>query len=66
MVLGLLTALSPFLGLPYSWLMWALPVFGLLVFLLACMLELKRRTAQSRIEKEKTAAFSTHEEPTSF
>ncbi len=30
-LLGLLILLCPFIGLPYSWLMWVLPVLGLWV-----------------------------------
>lgn len=31
MVLGILVIIVPFIGLPYSWLMWILPVLGALV-----------------------------------
>lgn len=30
---GILTALSPFIGLPYSWLAWILPVLGVITLI---------------------------------
>lgn len=66
MVLGLMTALSPFIGLPYAWLMWILPLGGLSVFALAVMLELKRRSAQTRIEKVRPDVTEYHDAPSSF
>ncbi len=47
MTLGLLTAVSPFIGLPYSWLMWMLPVLGLVSFALALTLRVKRQRARA-------------------
>lgn len=41
-LLGLLIALVPFIGLPYSWLMWILPVLGLIVLTLGVTLRAKR------------------------
>lgn len=46
MTFGLLTAVSPFIGLPYSWLMWMLPVLGLISFALALTLRVKRQRAR--------------------
>lgn len=41
-VLGLLTALSPFVGLPYPYLMVLLPILGLVVAASAFMLRVRR------------------------
>lgn len=64
MVLGLLTALSPFLGLPYAWLMWILPVLGIVSFVTAFTLSRKRRSALTRLQNAE-ATEDTHEESTS-
>ncbi len=63
MVLGLLTALSPFIGLPYAWLMWLLPLFGIVSFVTAFTLSRKRKTALTRLQSAE-AAEDTHEEST--
>jgi|CXWL01.1.fsa_nt_gi cytochrome c-type biogenesis protein CcmH/NrfF len=47
MVFGILTAVSPFLGLPYTWLMWMLPILGLVSFGLALSLRVKRQRART-------------------
>jgi TRAP-type C4-dicarboxylate transport system permease small subunit len=44
-LIGLLTALAPFLGFPYSWLMFILPVLGVLVALIALSLPRRRHVA---------------------
>lgn len=41
--LGALIFVSPFLGLPYSWLMFILPVLGLVVVAIAISLRMRRR-----------------------
>lgn len=41
-VFGILTALSPFFGLPYEWLQWFLPVLGVLAALIAFTLRSRR------------------------
>jgi cytochrome c-type biogenesis protein CcmH/NrfF len=47
MTFGLLTAVSPFIGLPYSWLMWLLPVLGLVSFGIALTLRVRRQRARA-------------------
>lgn len=47
MTFGLLTAVSPFVGLPYSWLMWLLPILGLISFALALTLRVRRQRARA-------------------
>ena len=49
--LALLVALSPFLGLPYSWLMWLLPILGLLIVFIA----LSSRRSAARHEEPPVA-----------
>lgn len=41
--LGVLIALSPFVGLPYAWLMVFLPIAGLLATLIGVTLDMRRR-----------------------
>ena len=41
-LLGILTALVPFLGLPYAWLMWLVPLLGLFVAASAVVLRARR------------------------
>lgn len=43
-ILGVLTALSPFLGLPYAGLMWLLPVLGIAIAVLAYPVRRQRYT----------------------
>lgn len=56
-VLGLATALSPFLGLPYGGLMWILPALGIVIALLAY--PVRRKQAEDPAEP-------THEAPSGF
>lgn len=44
-LLGLFVALSPFVGLPYSWLMWILPILGLIILAQAIVLRMRRLTS---------------------
>lgn len=44
-LLGVIVVLSPFLGLPYSWLMWILPILGLAVLAQGIVLRMRRLTA---------------------
>jgi hypothetical protein len=46
-LLGILTALVPFLGLPYAWLMWIVPLLGLSIAATGVMLRAKRLTSES-------------------
>ena len=48
--LGALLALSPFLGLPYSWLMVIVPVLSIAVLVIGVTLRKKRHDALSRVE----------------
>lgn len=48
--IGLLVLLSPFLGLPYSWLMVLLPVLGAVVSGVAFTLKTRRATETSHEE----------------
>lgn len=45
-VLGVITAVMPYLGLPYGWLMFALPVLGLLILIIGLSLRMKRRARE--------------------
>jgi len=42
LLLGLVTALAPFLGLPYSWLMVILPLAGFSIVILSVLLRARR------------------------
>ncbi len=42
-ILGVLIALAPYLGLPYGWLMFLLPLLGIIVLSLGLSLRIKRR-----------------------
>ncbi len=57
---GVLVALSPFIGLPYIWLMWILPILGILVIVLGVALRAKRSAPReervSHIDHEKEPA----------
>ncbi len=44
-LLGALVVLTPYLGLPYSWLMALLPILGVCVILIGITLRSKRRAA---------------------
>ncbi len=57
-VLGVLVALSPFIGLPYVALMWILPVLGIIIAVLAY--PFRRR----QVPEE--PAEPVHEAPTGF
>lgn len=41
MLLGALVALSPFVGLPYSWLLFLLPILGLSIMVTAFLMRRK-------------------------
>lgn len=41
--LGVLIAVSPYLGLPYAWLMFMLPIFGFIVLAIGLSLQMRRR-----------------------
>lgn len=58
-LLGVLIALSPFLGLPLSILMWVLPILGLMVLLTGVSLRARR----VRKETPVAPAFDIHEPP---
>lgn len=45
-LLGILTALVPFLGLPYAWLLWIVPLLGLLIAGTGIMLRARRLTSE--------------------
>jgi hypothetical protein len=47
-LLGVFIALSPFVGLPYSWLMWFVLVLGLLVIAQGISLRAKKQKAPPR------------------
>lgn len=47
MVLGVVVILSPFVGLPYAWLFWVLPIIGIAVFALALSLRVRRQRARA-------------------
>lgn len=49
MLLGLVIVITPFIGLPYSYLMWVLPLLGLLVAYLGYS---RRGTAQEALTHE--------------
>lgn len=55
-LLGILVLLTPFLGLPYSWLMVILPIFGLAVMALSILL---RARGMSRVPVEHAEAVTT-------
>lgn len=54
--LGALIAVSPYLGLPYAWLMFVLPVLGLLVLATGLSMRMRRRAQ----EKEAVHPNETH------
>lgn len=47
MVLAVVVMISPFVGLPYSWLAWVLPIIGLALFALALSLRVRRQRARA-------------------
>ena len=49
-LLGALLIISPFLGLPYTWLMVIVPVLALCVLIIGMTLRVKRSRASSRAE----------------
>ncbi|MFZ2908166.1 MAG: hypothetical protein WA014_03465, partial [Minisyncoccia bacterium] len=53
-LLGVATAISPFSGIPSSWLAWVLPVFGILIAIVAY------RIRRNRINflKEQTPSYT--------
>lgn len=57
--LGVLIALSPFIGLPYSWLMVILPILALALVLIAVALRAKRLMNREPLRAEPVAP--THE-----
>lgn len=46
MLCAVVVAVSPFVGLSYSWLMWLLPILGLVMFSLALSLRVRRQRAR--------------------
>lgn len=50
-LLGVLVALSPYVGIPYSYLMWVLPVLGLVVLLMGLSLK-KGRVAETEAHEK--------------
>lgn len=46
-VFGVLVLVSPYLGLPYSWLMFLLPVLGVVILALGVRLHQKARKASA-------------------
>lgn len=50
-LLGILTVLAPFLGLPYSWLMVIIPILGLAIVALSVLL---RARSMSEVPAEHT------------
>ncbi|MBP9816777.1 MAG: hypothetical protein KBD05_02010 [Candidatus Pacebacteria bacterium] len=64
-LLGILIALTPFIGLPLSLLAWVLPILGLLVLLTGVALR-RRMQAEERSAEPPAAApasFDIHEPP---
>lgn len=57
LVLGIVVALSPFFGVPYTGLMWLLPVLGIAIAVLAY--PMRRKPAEDAPEP-------THEAPAGF
>lgn len=51
-ILGIVTAVSPYLGLPYSVLMFCLPVVGLISSIIALTLLKKHQSARERLAYE--------------
>lgn len=49
-ILGVLTAIAPFMGIPHSWLDFLYPVTGLVIMVLALILHRARRDAHARRE----------------
>jgi len=45
-LLGILTALVPFLGLPYAWLLWTVPLLGLFIAGTGVMLRARRLASE--------------------
>lgn len=62
-LLGILIALTPFLGLPLSLLAWVLPLLGLMVVLTG--VSLRRRKQEERVPEPPAAApaFDLNEPP---
>ncbi len=48
--IGILTAVSPFLGLPYSWLAWILPVLGILAVIVGYVIKKDKAELRSLYE----------------
>lgn len=48
--LGILVALSPYVGVPYSYLMWALPVLGLIILLVGVSPQ-KKHPAETEVHE---------------
>lgn len=63
-LLGILIALTPFIGLPLSILAWVLPILGLMVLLTGVSLR-RRMQAEERAAEPPAAApsFDIHEPP---
>ncbi len=64
-LLGILVVLTPFLGLPYSWLMVIIPLLGLLVLGFAILLR-ARGLAEVPVHREEESAQSFDETPSAI
>lgn len=47
MVLAVVVMVSPFVGLPYAWLLWVLPSIGFVICALALSLRVRRQRARA-------------------
>lgn len=54
LALGVLVVLSPFVGLPYAWLMWILPALGVLIVFAAL-------SGRARVSAPEQAPAPAHE-----
>jgi hypothetical protein len=50
-ILGALVILSPFAGLPLSWLEWILPILGVIVIILGISLRRDRAARESQVSE---------------
>ena len=55
-LLGILTALAPFLGLPYAWLMWIVPLLGMLILAAAIVLRARRLSVEGAARSRESVA----------
>lgn len=55
-VLGVLIFLSPFIGLPTSWLSWLLPLFGIIVGVIGYLVRMRAKQETPEVVHEVAAA----------